>query len=48
MGSVPLFPKLKIVIEVLFILPFPNASGERVFSFLKNINVNEINWKQKQ
>lgn len=38
-----IFPNLKIVINLLLILPFSNASVERVFSTLKNIKTDHRN-----
>lgn len=39
----PLFPNLKIVIQFLLILPFSNASVERIFSDLNNIKSDKRN-----
>ncbi|KAL1488727.1 hypothetical protein ABEB36_014526 [Hypothenemus hampei] len=41
-----LFPNLKIIINFLMVLPFSNASVERVFSNLKNIKTDKTNLLQ--
>lgn len=42
-GGVELFPNLKIVMSMLLILPFSNASVERIFSNVVNIKTDKRN-----